>query len=143
MRTCSLHAKWRVYPQQNGEQLIQRLQGEQGSRALSEFKILREGLARFRPFLVRGLNYTWDELRYHASLTALLTKMVQMNLSEEKMKAILRSGIPAKKEEIKPIISKIEGIHVKDRWFIQSDEITNFPRLLKTWHDYFFMDEIN
>ena len=69
--------------------------------------------------------------------------MVQMNLSEEKMKAILRSGIPAKKEEIKPIISKIEGIHVKDRWFIQLDEITNFPRLLKTWHDYFFMDEIN
>lgn len=130
-------------PQQNGEQLIQRLQGEQESRALSEFKILREGLARFRPFLVRGLNYTWDELRYHASLTALLTKMVQMNLSEEKVKAILRSGIPAKKEEIKPIISKIEGIHVKDRWFIQSDEITNFPRLLKTWHDYFFMDEIN
>ena len=45
-------------PQQNGEQLIQRLQGEQRSRALSEFKILREGLARFRPFLVRGLNYT-------------------------------------------------------------------------------------
>lgn len=76
-------------------------------------------------------------------MTALLTKMVQMNLSEEKVKAILRSGIPAKKEEIEQIISKIEGIPVKDRWFIQSDEITNFPRLLKTWHDYFFIDEIN
>jgi hypothetical protein len=130
-------------PQQNGEQLIQRLQGEQGSRALSEFRILRQGLARFRPFLVRGLTYSWDELRYYASLTALLTKIVQMGLSEDKVKAILRSDIPTKKEEIEPIISKIESIPEKDRWFIQSDEIVNFPRLLKNWHAYFFLDEIN
>ena len=130
-------------PQQNGEQLIQRLQGEQESRAVSEFRILRQGLARFRPFLVRGLTYSWDELRYYSSLTALLTKMVQMDLSEEKVETILRSDIPAKKEEIEPIISKIESIPRKDRWFIQSDEIVNFPRLLKNWHAYFFLDEIN
>ena len=128
-------------PQQTGEELIQKLQGDQRSRASSEFRILRDGLARFRPFLVRGLTYSWDELRYYASLTALLTKMLQMGLSEEKVKTILRSDIPTNKEEIAPIISRIEGIDEEDRWFIQSDEIVNFPRLLKTWHDYFFLDE--
>ncbi|MCW4044884.1 MAG: nucleotidyl transferase AbiEii/AbiGii toxin family protein [Candidatus Bathyarchaeota archaeon] len=130
-------------PQQTGEELIQKLQGDQRSRALSELRILRDGLARFRPFLVRGLTYTWDELRYCASLTALLTKMVQLDLSEEKVKEILGSDTPATREEIEPIISRIEGIPRKDRWFIQLDEIGNFPRLLKTWHSYFFLGEIS
>lgn len=130
-------------PQQSGEEFIHRLQRDQRSRALSEFRILKDGLARFRPFLVRGLTYTWDELRYCASLRALLTKMLQMGLSEEKVKIILRSDIPGKKDEIEPIISRIEGIPGKDRWFIQLDEIVNFPRLLKTWHAYLFLGEIS
>ena len=128
-------------PQQIGADLVQRLKGNQRTRALSEYKILRDGLARFRPFLVQGLTYTWDDLRYYASSTALLTKMVQTGLSQEKVKTILGSDVPAKKEEIEPIISKIESIPEKDRWFIQLDEIGNFPRLLKNWHAYFFMDE--
>jgi hypothetical protein len=130
-------------PQQTGEELIQRLQGDQRARASSEFRILRDGLARFRPFLVRGLTYSWDELRYHASLTALLTKMLQLDLSEKKVKEILGSETPANREEIELIISRIEGVSRKNRWFIQLDEIVNFPRILKTWHSYFLLGEIS
>jgi len=60
-----------------GEQAIGRLASlQQQGRARFEFRVLREGLARFRPFLVRGFAYLWDDFRYYAALTALLTKMV-------------------------------------------------------------------
>jgi len=126
-------------PQSIGEQAIVKLPEKQRSRALSEFKILRDGLARFRPFLVRRLTYSWDDLRYYAALTALLTKMVQMDLSEDKVKAILRANIPSSREEIQSVASKITAIPEIDRWFIQLDEIVNFPRILQTWHNYFFL----
>ncbi len=97
-------------PQGTGEQAILKLPKKQRSRALSEFRILRDGLARFRPFLVRKLTYSWDDLRYYAALTALLTKMVQMDLSEDKVKTILKASIPSNREEIRSVASKITAI---------------------------------
>lgn len=127
-------------PQTFGEQVITRLTEPQRTRASSEFRILRDGLARFRPFLVRGLTYSWDDLRYYASLTALLTRMIQMNFSEQKVKALLSGTIPSKREMIQSLAKKIETIPEPDRWFIQLDEIVNFPRILQTWHNYFFLE---
>jgi len=127
-------------PQSISEQLIAKLSEQPGVRARSEFRILRDGLARFRPFLVRGLTYSWDDLRYCAALAALLTKMVQLDLSEEEIKAILKANIPSKIEEIKSVAAKIAAIPEQDRWFIQLDELVNFPRILQAWHDYFFLE---
>jgi hypothetical protein len=126
-------------PQSIGEQTIVKLPEAQRSRALSEFRILRDGLARFRPFLVRRLTYSWDDLRYYAALTALLTKMVQMDLSEDKVKTILKASTPSNREEVQSVASKIATIPELERWFIQLDEIVNFPRILQTWHNYFFL----
>lgn len=124
-------------PQSIGEQAIARLTEKPRVRALAEFRILRDGLARFRPFLVRGLTYSWDDLRYYAALTALLTKVVQLGLSEEQVNAILRASMPTKKEEIQSIAAKLATIPEADRWFIQLDEIVNFPRILHAWYNYF------
>jgi hypothetical protein len=130
-------------PQALSEQLIAKLSEQPRARARSEFRILRDGLARFRPFLVRGLTYSWDDLRYCAALTALLTKMVQLDLSEEKIKAILKANMPSKREEIQSVAAKLAAVPEQDRWFIQLDELVNFPRLLQTWHDYFFLEPAN
>ena len=127
-------------PQSLGEPAIQRLSEPQRTRAGSEFRILRDGLAKFRPFLVRGLTYSWDELRYNAALTALLTKMVQLGLPEQKVEALLKTSQSLTKEEIQAMAKKIATIPGPDRWFIQLDEIVNFPRILQTWHNYFFME---
>ena len=127
-------------PQSLGEKAIGKLPEQQRLRARSEFRILRDGLARFRPFLVRGLTYSWDDLRYHAALTALLTRMVQLNLSEEKVKGLLRASMPSKREEILSVAAKLAAIPESDRWFIQLDEIVNFPRILQTWQNYFVLE---
>lgn len=123
-----------------GEQAIAKLPEQQRVRARSEFRILRDGLAKFRPFLVQKLTYSWDDLRYYAALTALLTKMVQIDLSEKKVKTILKASIPSKREEIESMASKIKAIPEVDRWFIQLDELINFPRILQTWNNYFFLE---
>ena len=123
-----------------GEQAIAKLPEQQRVRARSEFRILRDGLAKFRPFLVQKLTYSWDDLRYYAALTALLTKMVQIDLSEEKVKTILKASIPSKREEMESMASKIKAIPEVDRWFIQLDELINFPRILQTWNNYFFLE---
>jgi hypothetical protein len=129
-------------PQSVGEQLIANLQEPQRARAYSEFRILRDGLARFRPFLVRGLTYSWDELRYCAALTALLTKMVQLDLSEERVRTIMRTSVPSKKIEIQSVAAQIADVPQSDRWFVQLDEMVNFPKILQMWHDYFLLDKI-
>ena len=121
-----------------GEQAINRLSSlHQQTRARCEFRILRDGLARFRPFLVRGFAYLWDDFRYYAALTALLTKMVQLDLSEQKVKALLSLGVPSKREEILAIADKLVAVPESERWFIQLDEMINFPKILQTWYNYF------
>ncbi|MDI9577530.1 MAG: nucleotidyl transferase AbiEii/AbiGii toxin family protein [Thermoproteota archaeon] len=127
-------------PQNISEQLIAKLSEQPRMRARSEFRILRDGLARFRPFLVRGLTYSWDDLRYCAALTALLTKMAQIDLSEKKIKAILKANMPSKKEEIQSVAAKVAAVPEQERWFIQLSELVNFPRILQTWHGYFFLE---
>lgn len=128
--------------QQIGETAIERLHGNLRSRALSEFRILREGLERFRPLLVQKLGYSWDDLRSYASRTALLIKMINNNVPEKKAKTILEADSPTKREEILKLASEIKGIPETERWFIELDEISNFPTILKTWHDHFFLQEL-
>ena len=123
-----------------GEQVINRLSSLQQVRARSEFRILREGLARFRPFLVRSLAYSWDDFRYYAALTALLTKMVQVDLPEQKVKTLLNSDVPASREKIQLLADKLAAVPESKRWFISLDEIVNFPRLLQTWYNYFTLE---
>jgi hypothetical protein len=120
-----------------GEQAINRLSSLQQERARSEFRILRDGLNRFRPFLVRGFAYLWDDFRYYAALTALLTKMVQLNLPEQKVAALLSLGVPSKREEIQAIADKLVAVPELERWFIQLEEMINFPKILQTWYTYF------
>ena len=120
-----------------GEQAINRLSSLQQERARCEFRILRDGLARFRPFLVRGFAYLWDDFRYYAALTALLTKMVQLDIHEQKVKALLSLDVPSKREEILAIANKLVAVPESERWFIQLDEMINFPKILQTWYNYF------
>lgn len=128
-------------PQRIGEQLIAKLPSKLRSRALLEFRILQDGLKRFQPFLVQKLTYSWDDLRYHSALAALLTKMVQADLSEDKVKAILKIKVPTTKKEIEPIAEKMAIIPEEERWFIQIGELVNFPKILNAWSQYFFIDE--
>ena len=48
--------------------------------------------------------------------------------------------MPSKREEIQSVASKITAIPEPDRWFIQLDELINFPRILQTWNNYFFLE---
>lgn len=130
-------------PQQAGEQVSDKLlQGETKERAKNEFRILRDGLRRFRPFLVDGTSYVWDKLRVSAARTALLIKMIEDNIAEDKAKAVLNANIPVDKEEILELIKRVKTIPEEKRWFIVPDEIGNFPETLKTWHDFFFLNEL-
>jgi hypothetical protein len=128
--------------QQIGQKTIEKLQGEARTRAPAEFKILRDGLERFRPFLVQKLSYSWDDLRSYASRTALLIKMINNKMPDRNAKAILKADFSIKKEEISRLARKLRGIPEKERWFIDLDELTNFPKVLKNWHDLFFLEEL-
>lgn len=65
-----------------------------------------------------------------------------MSLSEKEAKNVLKGSILSKREEIEAVASKIvTGIPDMDRWFIQLDELVNFPRILQTWYNYFFLDQ--
>lgn len=129
--------------QQVGEQAIKELQNAKArERATSEFRILRDGLRRFRPLLVQELSYTWDDLRSYAARTALFIKMINNNTAQEKAKAILNADIPNNKEEILGLIERVKSLPKEKRWFIEPDEIVIFPKILKIWHDYFFLNEL-
>lgn len=116
--------------------------GEAQMRALAELKILRAGLERFRPILVKKLSYSWDDLRSYASRTALLIKMINNKMPDRNAKAILKADFPTKKEEISRIAKKLRDIPDRERWFIDLDELVNFPKVLKNWHDLFFLEEL-
>jgi len=121
------------------EQSIKTLENEKASRATSEFKVLQDGLKRFRPFLIRNISYSWDDFRYYAARTALIMKMIKNNASEDKVEEILYANIPNRRGDILKLIEQVKTLPEEERWFIQLDEIGNFPKILKTWHDYFFL----
>jgi hypothetical protein len=68
--------------------------------------------------------------------------MIQAKLSGERAKSILKASAPTKMEDIKAMASKIKDINETDRWFIELDEIINFPKILKAWHDYFYLEDM-
>lgn len=128
--------------QQLGEQAIKTLASPRIGRAASEFRILQDGLRRFRPFLVQKISYSWDDLRSNAARTALLVKIFSSNISDEKAREIFFAEAPTTKEEILTLIEQVKKIPEERRWFILLDEIANFPKILKTWHSFFFLDEL-
>lgn len=128
--------------QRAGEQAIQELPSSRAIRAVSEFRILQDGLRRFRPFLVQKTSYTWDDLRTNAARTALVIKILNSNIADNKARKILSTKAPTNKEEILTLIEHIKKTPKEERWFIVPDEIVNFPRILKTWHNFFFFDEL-
>jgi hypothetical protein len=108
-------------------------------RAKAEFKILKKGLSEFRPFLVKGVTYSWDNLREYASRTALLTKAVNAGLSSEALIGIFNQPPPSGREEIEKLWSDIQSLQIpkEQLWFIDPEEILNFPTVLKTWHSFY------
>lgn len=129
-------------PQQLGEQAIKELPSSQANRATSEFRILQDGLRRFRPFLVQKIAYTWDDLRNNAARTALLIKILTSNITDSKATTILNAEPPTKKEEILALTEQIKKIPKEKRWFILPNEIVNFPKILRAWHSFFFLNEL-
>jgi len=132
-------------PPQVGDEIIEKkLQSrkEQRARAHSEFRILRRGLQRFLPFLVRGMSYAWDDIRFYAARTALLANMINNKMNGEKAMELLTSDFSTRKEDILRLIKQIESLSDEERWFIEKSEIKNFPKVLKTWHDFFFVEDL-
>jgi len=128
-------------PPQIGDEIIEKkLQSRKDQmRAHSEFRILQRGLRRFLPLLVRGMSYAWDDIRFYAARTALLAKMINNKMDGEKAMELLRSDFSTRKEDILRLIKQIEGLSDEECWFIEKSEIGNFPKVLKTWHDFFFV----
>jgi hypothetical protein len=129
-------------PQQLGEQTINELPSPKVSRATSEFRILQDGLRRFRPFLVQKTSYKWDDLRNNAARTALLTKILNSNITDAEATKILNIHAPTRKEEILTLIEQIKKLPKEERWFIIPNEMVNFPKILRTWHSFFFLNEL-
>jgi len=128
--------------QRVGEEAIKELSPSKAARAKSELRILRDGLQRFRPFLVQKTSYSWDDLRHNAARTALLIKMLNSSITGTKARKILNAGAPTTKEEILHLIEQIRRIRKEKRWFIIPEEIENFPKILKAWHNFFFFEEL-
>lgn len=129
-------------PQQLAEQAIKELPSTKVSRATSEFRILQDGLRRFRPFLVQKTSYTWDDLRNNAARTALLIKILNSNITDAKAVKILNTPAPTKKEEIFALTEQIKKLPKEKRWFIIPNEIVNFPKILRAWHSFFFLNKL-
>lgn len=125
-------------PQRGGEQLIKNLTPDKANRAKSELQILQDGLRRFRPFLVQNISFTWDNLRYNAARTALLAKILHDDIEAIEATKILKISPPTTKEEILALAEQLKQIPEEKRWFIMPNEIVNFPKILRTWHSFFF-----
>ncbi|MGV9103459.1 MAG: nucleotidyl transferase AbiEii/AbiGii toxin family protein [Candidatus Thorarchaeota archaeon] len=130
-------------PQRAGEQAIRELHNSKAIRAASEFRILQDGLRRFRPFLIQTTSYTWDDLRNNAARAALVAKILISKMNEAKATQILSIQPPNTKEQILNLMKRIEKIRKDMRWFIVPDEIVNFPKILSTWHSFFYLEELS
>ena len=102
-------------PQRLGQQAIKILENEKASRATSEFRVLQDGLRRLRTFLIRNISYTWDDLRYYASRTALIMKMIKNNTSEDKVEEILYANTPISREDILKLIGQVKTLPEEER----------------------------
>lgn len=128
-------------PQRGGEQAIKELTSSKAKRATSELGILQDGLRRFRPFLAQNISFAWDDLRNNAARTALLIKILNIDIEDAKATRILNANAPTTKEEILALAEQIKKLPKEKRWFIIPHEIVNFPKILKAWHSFFFLDE--
>jgi hypothetical protein len=130
-------------PQIQHPALLEKLEPERRVRAQTEHDILKRGLRGFQPFLVRGISYSWENLREYASRTALLLKATSMRLSSKTMVKILDEPPPTTREGIQNLMDDITSLQLPEEqlWFIEAEEILNFPQVLKQWHSYFTLEE--
>ena len=49
---------------------------------------------------------------------------------------------PTTREEILALAEQIKKLPKEKGWFIIPHEIVNFPKILKAWHSFFFLDEL-
>jgi len=82
-------------------------------------------------------TYTDKELRTYAAQAALVTIFIANNAEEAKVKEYLSATVPNDPNKITKLVKDIEKLPKKERWFISSEEIQNFPEILKLWHSYF------
>jgi len=58
-----------------------------------------------------------------------------------KARKILNAGAQTTKE-ILHLTEQVRRIRKEKRWFIMPEEIENFPKILKAWHNFFFFEEL-
>ncbi|MBM5806048.1 MAG: hypothetical protein FJZ49_08330 [Candidatus Verstraetearchaeota archaeon] len=68
--------------------------------------------------------------------------MLNSSITGTKARKILNAGAPTTKEEILHLIGQIRRVRKEKRWFIIPEEIENFPKILKAWHNFFFFEEL-
>jgi uncharacterized protein YeeX (DUF496 family) len=124
-------------PQGLGTKLIEKSSIDQ-KRALLEFTKLQEGLRQFGPFVVSKMPYTWDILREYSANTALLLELVRIDCSKMQATSVMEVNL-VEKLGVSEITKQIEEIDEKDRWFIDLDEITAFPRILEIWYKIYYL----
>lgn len=124
-------------PESIGQEMIDVSPTENRVRANSEFRILSEGLRGIRPFLGQKVTYTNEELRRYATQAALIATLICKKEKETTVNKHLNSGFPTDRKDITELVKDIEKLPKKERWFINSEEIQNFPEILKLWHSYF------
>lgn len=132
-------------PQTQRPGLMEKLEPERKVRAQTEHDILKKGLRGFQPFLVRSISYSWENLREYASRTALLLKATSMKLPSKIMGKILSEAPPTSKAEIQTLMDDIHSLQLPEEqlWFIEAEEVLNFPQVLKPWHSYFTLEKNN
>jgi hypothetical protein len=130
-------------PQTQLPSLLEKLEPERRVRAQTEHDILKNGLRGFQPFLVRSVSYNWENLREYASRTAFLLKATSMRLPSKTMGKILSEAAPTGREEIQKLMSDIQSLQLpkEQLWFIEAEELMNFPQVLKQWHSYFTIEK--
>jgi hypothetical protein len=70
-----------------------------------------------------------------------LAKILHNNIEHAKATKILKLNAPTTKEEISSLAEQLKQISEEKRWFIALDEIINFPKILRTWHSFFLLNQ--
>lgn len=124
-------------PESIGQQLIDELPEEIQARGSLEYENLSNGLRDIRPFLGQAVTYTNEKLRIYAAQAALIAELICNNAQENEAKEYLNPDFPSDPKQINKLVKSIEELPKEERWFIDIEEITNYPRVLKLWHSFF------
>ncbi|MCL2135074.1 MAG: hypothetical protein FWH37_05925 [Candidatus Bathyarchaeota archaeon] len=54
--------------------------------------------------------------------------------------SLLKPSVLSKREDIQSFVDRLVAVPKFERWFIDLDEIVNFPQILQVWCNYFSLD---